>query len=102
MLGPEQQTLFSNLIVDTVERMQGQEREVVLLSLTTSSSSFAEIIKEFFFQPERLNVAVTRAKSKLIILGSSYVVSEELKIYPPAALFADLIASCYLVKGDDS
>jgi DNA replication ATP-dependent helicase Dna2 len=96
-LKSEPQSVFDNLIIDTVERMQGQEREVILISLTTTSSSVADKLKEFFFQPERLNVAVTRAKSKLIILGSSYVISEDLKQYPPAALLADLMQSCHVV-----
>ncbi|MGQ9549256.1 MAG: DEAD/DEAH box helicase [Roseiflexus sp.] len=63
------------IIVDTVERMQGQERDVILLSLTTSNPAFAAGIADFFLQPERLNVAITRARVKLIIVGSSHLLS---------------------------
>ncbi len=38
------------LIVDTVERMQGQEREVILFSMTTASPSFAADLASFFFR----------------------------------------------------
>jgi DNA replication ATP-dependent helicase Dna2 len=65
------------IITDTVERMQGQERDLVILSLTTSNPGFAANVAEFFFQPERLNVAVTRPRRKLIIVGSRHVLNAQ-------------------------
>ena len=58
-----------NVVADTVERMQGQERELIILSLATGDEVFLAAIAEFFFQPERLNVSITRAKTKLIVIG---------------------------------
>jgi DNA replication ATP-dependent helicase Dna2 len=57
------------VVADTVERMQGQERELIILSLATGDEAFLAAIAEFFFQPERLNVSVTRAMTKLIVIG---------------------------------
>jgi DNA replication ATP-dependent helicase Dna2 len=57
------------VVADTVERMQGQERELIILSLTTGDRAFLGAVAEFFFQPERLNVSVTRAMTKLIVVG---------------------------------
>jgi len=53
--------------------MQGQERDVVLVSLTASDPAWAARLADFYFQPERLNVAITRARCKLVLVGSESV-----------------------------
>jgi len=86
-----------HIIVDTVERMQGQEREAVIVSLTTSNPTFAAHLAEFFFQPERFNVAVTRPRSKLILVGSRHVLNaqpDDPEQQAAVALFRDLLNSC--------
>jgi len=52
--------------VDTVDRFQGSERELIILSLATSNEPLNDLLKD----ERRLNVAITRAKHKLIILGN--------------------------------
>ena len=76
---------WKKIVADTVERMQGQEREVVLVSLTTSSMNFAVQVADFLLQPQRLNVAVTRPRTKLILLGSQHL----LKNPPPDEKLAE-------------
>ncbi|MCD4753220.1 MAG: AAA family ATPase [Anaerolineaceae bacterium] len=66
---------LGKIVIDTVERMQGQEREVILVSFTTSDKDFLEIITSFFYQPERLNVTITRPKTKLIMVGSRHMLN---------------------------
>ncbi len=63
--------ILKKIFVDTVERIQGQERDVVLISLAMSDLKMAVEKADFFFKPERLNVAITRAKMKRITVGSS-------------------------------
>lgn len=85
------------IVTDTVERLQGQERDVIILSLTTSNPAFAADLAEFFFQPERLNVAVTRPRKKLIIVGSSHVLNaqpEDPKLAASVELLRDLLNGC--------
>ena len=55
-------------LVDTVERTQGAERDVILFGLTASDPD--HLSSEFLNSPNRLNVAMTRAKTKLVIVGS--------------------------------
>ncbi|PDQ20095.1 hypothetical protein CN311_15995, partial [Mesorhizobium sanjuanii] len=56
--------------VETVDRIQGKERNAVILSYCVADAEFALAEADFIFSPERLNVAATRAKTKLIVLVS--------------------------------
>ncbi len=60
-----------NLVVDTVERLQGQERECLLLSLACSDRDVCERRAEFFYDPGRLNVALSRARTKCVVAAST-------------------------------
>lgn len=82
------------LVADTVERMQGQERDIIIVSLTTSSVAFAEQIAAFLMRPERLNVSITRPKAKLIILGSSAWLDVIPSRVPEARLFSEFLRTC--------
>ncbi|KQH82293.1 hypothetical protein AMR53_06735 [Thermococcus thioreducens] len=56
--------------VDTVERFQGGEKDIIIISLTASDPSYISAVLEFLFNPNRLNVAMSRMKEKLILIGS--------------------------------
>ncbi len=56
--------------VGTVDRFQGQEAAVVIVSLTTSSADDTPRGLDFLFSRERLNVAVSRAEALSVIVGS--------------------------------
>lgn len=92
------------IVVDTVERMQGQERDLIIVSLTTSNAAFAAHVADFYFQPERLNVAITRPRKKLIIVGSRYILNTkpvDPKLQKTVDLLESLLESCtYILKAD--
>ena len=93
--------LARQIVVDTVERIQGQEREMIIISLTTSDSSHAAKNAEFYFQPNRLNVAITRPKSKRIIIGSKYLFAAEPKSVEHCEwvrLFRELYEQCEIIQ----
>jgi uncharacterized protein len=56
--------------VGTVDRFQGQEAPVCLVSMTTSSGEELPRDIEFLFSLNRINVAVSRAQAAAIVLAS--------------------------------
>jgi len=56
------------MTIDTVDGFQGQERDLMLISLTRSNER-GEI--GFLSEERRMNVALTRAKRKLVLIGDS-------------------------------
>jgi superfamily I DNA and/or RNA helicase len=59
--------------VDTVERFQGGERTAILVSATESDRDYLRAAGEFLLDPRRLNVALSRAKQKLILVAARSV-----------------------------
>lgn len=54
----------------TVETMQGQSVEVVLISLATSEPAYLGAVDGFYFLSNRWNVAISRARTKVVVMGS--------------------------------
>ena len=96
--------ITDHLVVDTVERMQGQEREVIIVSFATASAKFAAQIADFLFQPQRLNVAVTRPRTKLILIGSHHMLEADQydeNQKETMDMLRDLIGSCHQITLPD-
>ena len=60
-------TLGSGNIIGTVDSFQGQERDIIILDLVRANPQH-EV--GFTLQPKRLNVALSRAREKLIIVAN--------------------------------
>ncbi len=56
--------------VGTVDKFQGQEAPVVIYSMASSSPEDAPRGMDFLYNPNRLNVAISRARSAAIIVAS--------------------------------
>ncbi len=61
--------------VDTVERYQGDERDVILVSATESNRSYLQDAAGFLLEPRRLTVALSRAKKKMVLVAAHSVFS---------------------------
>jgi len=57
-------------IVDTVERVQGLTVDLIAISLAASDPDFVTGVAGFLFSPNRLNVAISRARTKVIVACS--------------------------------
>lgn len=61
-------------LVDTVDKAQGQEFDVVIVSYGVADETYAEAESAFLLSRNRFNVALTRARRKAIVLVSDVVV----------------------------
>lgn len=61
-------TSFPEIEILTIDKSQGRDKKCIIVSMTRSNSNqqAGELMKDW----QRLNVAITRAKQKLILLGS--------------------------------
>jgi hypothetical protein len=83
--------------IDTVERFQGGERELIILSATVSDREFARAESGFLLEPRRLTVAISRPKRKLIVIASRAVfdlIPADLDEYERGALWKYLRHEC--------
>ena len=59
---------LKNPRVGTIDKFQGQEAPITIISMTSSDSDSLPRNREFFFSRNRLNVAISRAQVASIIL----------------------------------
>lgn len=79
------------LTIDTVERLQGSERETIIYGFTVSRISQLQFLKESQYVDSdgnivdrKLNVALSRARERLIVVGDEAIIST-------VPLYADLV-----------
>lgn len=70
---PALQLYKERITINTIDSFQGQERDIIYISLTRSNSD-SRI--GFLSEIRRMNVAMTRARKKLIVIGDSATLSQ--------------------------
>lgn len=63
-------------LIDTVERLQGQDVKCIIISFASSDNVYINKIHDFIFDRNRLNVMISRAKNKVLIFGSEQIQNE--------------------------
>ena len=67
----------SDILIDTVERLQGQDVDVIILTMSVSDIEYYKIQYTFLLNKNRLNVMISRAKLKVIIVKSPIITFSE-------------------------
>jgi DNA replication ATP-dependent helicase Dna2 len=80
---------LDQISVDTVERYQGGTRDIILISMCINAYHQMEALVSLSEEgvDRKLNVALTRAREQIVILGNQ-------KLLETAPLYKNLIASC--------
>jgi len=81
-----QQKLSPKIKIGTVDKFQGMEAEVVIVSMTTSSEEEMPRDMAFLFDRRRLNVAISRAKTLAIIVANNKLLDVHCKTPEQMAL----------------
>jgi hypothetical protein len=94
VVGDDAATVAAEEAVDTVERFQGGERDVIVVSATESDPAYLLAAGEFLYDPTRLTVALSRAKRKLVLVAARSVFevfSPEEETFENALLWKNLL-----------
>ena len=76
--------------MDTVERYQGGEADFIIISSTVSDPDYVRSESEFLLNLNRINVAISRMKKKLVIVASRSIfefMPQDAKDYDKALLW---------------
>jgi predicted RecB family nuclease len=90
-----QNRLGAHARVGSVDKFQGQEAHIVIISMCSSTLDDSPRGAEFLLDPNRLNVAVSRARSLAIVVGSPSVLSARCQTIKEMEL---LNLYCWLVE----
>ena len=87
--------------VDTVERFQGDERTAILVDATESERAYLLASSKFLLDPRRLTVALSRSKSKMILVASRAIFelfSVDEETFAHAQMWKNLLRQTCTVK----
>lgn len=90
-------------IIDTVERLQGGEKDNIIVSAVASDISSIVNSNEFILNLNRSNVAFSRSKKRLIVICSENLINyipTDIEQYDSAMLWKSLKDTCARIVGN--
>ena len=79
----EDRQFYENLTIDTVERLQGSERDIIIYGFTVRRVHQLSFLTDSEYEEangtvidRKLNVALTRAREQTIVVGDSEIISK--------------------------
>jgi len=81
---------YSETRIDTVERYQGGEADFIIISSTVSDPDYIRSESDFLLNLNRINVAISRMKKKIVIIASRSIfefMPQDAKDYDKALLW---------------
>ena len=100
---------IESVFVDTIERMQGQENDIVIISYGVSDPEKDKLRLSYLFNLQRFNVAITRSKMKRIFIASKRIFDinyENPNVNKLTSVFKSFLEDSYVIdlsenKDDD-
>jgi len=95
---------YENVRVDTVERYQGGEADFIIISSTVSDPDYVRSESDFLLNLNRINVAISRMKKKLVIVASRSIfqfMPQDAKDYEKALLWRGIAQTVGFTANSD-
>lgn len=85
-------------IIDTVERVQGLTVDIIIISMCASDPDYIDNVSEFLLSENRINVAISRARKKVIIICSDELLNskpKQISAYKTKQKLQNIKKACY-------
>jgi len=95
---------FGDVRVDTVERYQGGESDCIIITSTVSDPDYVRAESDFLLNLNRINVAISRMKKKIIIVASTSIfefMPQDAKDYDKALLWRGIAQTVGFTANQD-
>ena len=89
----------SDILIDTVERLQGLDVDVIILTMSVSDIEYYKTQDVFLLNKNRLNVMISRAKLKVIVIKSPIItIRKPIPIFPSESVSAN--NGIFIIEGE--